>query len=117
MFQRTQEQPIQQHSGPGLPGQNLRAEAEPLNEARNVDTPEIETQTDLSHARDIQNDICDDMVIDSDHSDQSDTDEPDHYSQAMERLQQTQDRIAQPREDELGQQHPRKLGGQDSNNV
>ena len=80
-------------------------------------TPETESQADLSHARDTQNDISDDMVIDSDHSDQSGTDEPDHYSQAMERLQQTQDRIAQPKEDELDQQPPENLGDRDSNKV
>ena len=46
------------------------------------------------------NEISDDMVIDSEHSDQSDTEQPDIYSQAMERLRQTQARMVQPMDDE-----------------
>ena len=84
--------PQQQQSSPGTPGPNLQAEAEPLYEARNLNTPETEPH----------NEISDDMVIDSEHSDQYDTEQPDDYSQAMERLRQTQDRMEQPRDDETG---------------
>ena len=58
-----------------------------------MDTPETESP----------NEISDDMVIDSEHSDQSDTEQPDNYSQSMERLRQTQDRMVQPRDDETDQ--------------
>ena len=93
-FQRAQTDlqptPQQQQSSPCTPGPNLQAETEPLHEARNLDTPETEPP----------NEISDDMVIDSEHSDQSDTEQPDNYSQAMERLRQTQDRMVQPRDNE-----------------
>ena len=78
----------QQQPSPGTPGTNHQAEFH--HEARNSDTPEIEPPNETS----------DDMVIDSEHSDQSDTKQPDNYSQAMERLRQTQDRMVQPRDDE-----------------
>ena len=57
--------PQQQQSSPGTPGPNLHTEAEPLHEARNLDTQETEPP----------NEVSDDMVIDSEHSDsdQSDT--------------------------------------------
>ena len=83
-----QPRPQQQQSSPGTPGPNHQAE--PHHEARNLDTPETEPP----------NETTDDMVIDSAHSDQSDTEQPDNYSQAMERLRQTQERMVQPRDDE-----------------
>ena len=83
-----QPRPQQQQSSPGTPGPNHQAE--PQREARNLNTPETEPPNGTS----------DDMVIDSEHSDQSDTEQPDTYSQAMERLRQTQDRMEQPRDDE-----------------
>ena len=76
-----QPRPQQQQSSPGTPGPNHQAE--PHHEARNSDTPETEPPNETS----------DDMVIDSEHSDQSDTEQPDNYSQAMERLRQTQERM------------------------